>query len=272
MVEASQTDLLQIIMNLVVNGIDAHEGMPGEVRVLAKRPGLAPADGGYILGTPNPDWDYAAIVVEDTGKGMSEDVRKSVMEPYFTTKGNAGTGLGLAIVASIIADNEALLELDTEPGRGTKFVVWWPASSTDAGTSPRRVQTAKPKRNAPILVVDDVPEVAAAIASYLSGEGYEVAETNTPEIAAETIEEDPDAWACLITDYDMPEMTGGDLIARLRQTAPDLPLIVVSALARRLTDRRLADATAVLQKPVDRDKLLAVVRLATATDQETGDD
>jgi CheY-like chemotaxis protein len=112
-------------------------------------------------------------------------------------------------------------------------------------------------------VLDDVPDVATAIATVLSDGGYEVAETNAPEIAIETIEEDPDGWACLITDYDMPEMNGGDLIARLEQTVPDLPVIVVSALARRLTDRRLSNAVAVLQKPVNKDKLLAAVLEAT---------
>jgi FixJ family two-component response regulator len=82
-------------------------------------------------------------------------------------------------------------------------------------------------------------------------------------VAIETIEEDPDAWACLITDYDMPEMTGGALITHLSRTAPEVPVIVVSALARRLTDKALTNAIAVLQKPVNKDKLLEAVRRAT---------
>ncbi len=269
MVEASQTDILQVVMNLVVNGIDAHEGAPGEVRVSVRR-GAPDADAHIVVGTPEPGCTYAAIMVEDAGKGMAPETLAKVLEPYFTTKGNSGTGLGLAIVGSIIADNDAVLQVDTELGRGTVFTVWWPVASADEHVSQRPVSRGLPRTHLPILVLDDVPDVAAAIASELTTAGYEVAETNDPEVALETIAEDPDGWACLVTDYDMPGMTGGDLIGQLELAAPDLPVIVVSALARRLTDKRLATATAVLQKPVNRDKLLAAVRSATTAAQPSG--
>ncbi len=269
-VEASQTDLLQVVMNLVVNGIDAHEGMPGEVRVSVCRGAPGSERGQFIIGVPRADQSYAGIVIEDAGKGMSDDVLASVLEPYFTTKGNMGTGLGLAIIGSILSDNDALLEVQSEEGRGTKFTVWWPISSARTQKRRRLSRTEPARVDLPILVLDDVPDVAAAIAADLSSEGYEVAETNAPDVALETIEEDPDAWACLITDYDMPVMNGGDLIAQLEETAPDLPVIVVSALARRLTDKRLSNATAVLQKPVNKDKLLEAVRAATTTAYVSG--
>ena len=270
MVQASQTDLLQVVMNLVVNGIDAHEGLPGEVRVSVYRGTPTNDTRQFIVGVPHDDRSYAAIIVEDAGKGMSEEILQNVMEPYFTTKGNFGTGLGLSIIGSILNDNDALLEVDSEAGRGTKFTVWWPISSKERFSKRRQSQSEKARAGLPILVLDDVPDVAAAIASDLSSSGFEVAETNSPGVAIETIEEDPEAWACIITDYDMPEMNGGDLIEHLAATAPDLPVIVVSALARRLTDKRLSRATAVLQKPVNKDKLLAAVRTATTSALASG--
>ena len=97
-----------------------------------------------------------------------------------------------------------------------------------------------------------------------------MAEANDPDVALDTLAEDPDGWACLVSDYDMPGMNGGDLIAALEHAAPGLPVIIVSALARRLTDKRLASATAVLQKPVNKDKLLAAVRTATTTAHMSG--
>ena len=269
-IEASQTDILQVVMNLVVNGIDAHEGMPGEVRVSVRRGEPNLEDDRLVVGTFE-DRAYAAIVVEDAGAGMTNDTIDRLLEPYFTTKGNRGTGLGLSIVASIIADNDALLTVDTQPDRGTKFTVWWPLPVAQPDLTRKRTAKISARTNSPILILDDVPDVAAAIASHLSSEGLEVAETDDPAVTLETIEEDPDAWACLITDYDMPGMTGGDLIEALAQVAPDLPIIVVSALARRLTDRRLSGAVAVLQKPVNKDKLLEAVRTATQMPNE-GDD
>ena len=262
-VEASQTDVLQVVMNLVINGVDAHEGMPGEVRVSVHRGAPKPGNR-FVVGNARSERTYAAIVIEDAGKGMTDEVLSSVFEPYFTTKGNAGTGLGLAIVGSILAENEALLEVDSEVNRGTTFTVWWPVL-TSVTTSKRPKSLSQQRSDLPILVLDDAPEVAEAIGRELSSAGYEVAETNFPEDALETIAEDSEGWACLITDYDMPGMTGGDLIARLEETAPDLPVIVVSALARRLTDKRIGRAVAVLQKPVNKDKLLEAVRTATTT-------
>ena len=268
-VEASQTDLLQIVMNLVVNGIDALNGMGGEVRVTLREPTSPPDDARFIVGSHVAGRSYAGIDVEDTGNGMSPDTVQQILEPYFTTKGNIGTGLGLSIVSSIIADNDGLLEIDTKEGVGTRLTVWWPIERGEmAHPSPQRVVRAN-RAHLPVLVLDDAPEVAASVASKLADANYEVAETSDPEIALEAILENPANWGCLITDYDMPGLTGGDLIERLALVAPDLPIIVVSALARRLNDRRLAGASSVLQKPVRGDTLLAAVREATGASDLT---
>jgi FixJ family two-component response regulator len=122
----------------------------------------------------------------------------------------------------------------------------------------------------PVLVLDDVAEVAASHAATLARAGFEVAELDDPALALEAVAEDPDGWGCLVSDYDMPGLTGGDLIERLEDLAPGLPVVVVSALARRLTDRRLARAGAVLQKPLSADRLVAAVRDATGARRVEG--
>jgi len=112
------------------------------------------------------------------------------------------------------------------------------------------------------MVVDDQVEVAAAIAADLTAAGFEVAETSDPEAALEAILEDSASWGAVITDYDMPKLTGGDLVARLSKDVPDLPVIVVSALAKRIADVRVRAAAAVLSKPVIADKLIAEIHSA----------
>ncbi|MEL6167491.1 MAG: PAS domain S-box protein [Pseudomonadota bacterium] len=260
--QASQTDVLQVAMNLVVNAIDALGGMPGEVRVTLTHPATRDSHQEPTAGKLQAGRTYAAIAIEDTGTGMSAETVARVFEPYFTTKGNTGTGLGLAIVASIVADTGGCIDVDSAVGRGTKITVWWPTDlpvAADGSTErPRSDRT-----DLPLLILDDAPEVAAALAVVLSEAGFEVAETDDPEFAIETISEDPAGWGCLITDYDMPKLTGGDVVERLSIVAPDLPVIVVSALARRLTDPRLARASNVLQKPVPNDTLISAVREAT---------
>ena len=272
MVEASRTDLLQVVMNLVVNAIDALGGAPGAVTVALDPPGPPPDGAAFAAGTPARGQAYAAISVEDTGEGMAPETVARVLEPYFTTKGNVGTGLGLAIVASIVAEAGGLLGIDSAPGRGTRMTVWWPVGASDrAGPEPARAARGAggARAHLPVLVLDDVAEVAASHAAILAAAGFEVAELDDPETALEAIAEDPDGWGCLVSDYDMPGLSGGDVIARLAAVAPGLPVIVVSALARRLTDARLSRAEAVLRKPISADRLVAAVRGATgATDEE----
>jgi PAS domain S-box-containing protein len=269
-VEASRTDLLQVVMNLVVNAADALGGAPGAVRVTLAPPGPAPAGRTFAVGTPEAGRDYAAIAVEDTGEGMSQETVARVLEPYFTTKGNVGTGLGLAIVATIVAEAGGLLSIDSERGRGTRMTVLWPVGARPEPGPARGLPRDGARAHLPVLVLDDVAEVAASHAATLARAGFEVAELDDPALALEAVAEDPDGWGCLVSDYDMPGLTGGDLIERLEDLAPGLPVVVVSALARRLTDRRLARAGAVLQKPLSADRLVAAVRDATGARRVEG--
>ena len=265
LVTASQTDILQVAMNLVVNAVGAIGEMPGEVRVGLRGPLFPDPTTRFATGTPRPGARYAAIDVEDTGSGMSEELIAKVLEPYFTTKGNLGTGLGLAIVVSVLGDAGGLLEIDSTPGRGTRMTAWWPLDpETDA---PKPVRSPVERRtHLPVLVLDDATEVANSHAAALSAAGLEVAATDDAEAALEILAEDPEGWGCLVTDYDMPGLTGGDVIARLERLAPDLPVIVVSALARRLTDTRLYRASNLLQKPLQGDTLVEAVRRAMGED------
>lgn len=261
-VMASRTDLLQAVMNLVVNGIDALEGEPGDITVTLGDPVVPDKTAHFVVGTLVDGQSYAPIKISDTGAGMSEDVRTKVLEPYFTTKGNAGSGLGLAIVVSTIKANGCLLTLDTAVGKGTTFTIHWPV----ADPMPRRRTPSKAlqanRHGLPLLIVDDQVEVASALGAALTAEGFEVAETTDPETAIETVLEDRTGWGCVISDYDMPQVNGGDLVARLAREAPEVPVIIISALARRLNDTRLKSASAVLSKPIQTDTLVATINKA----------
>ncbi len=268
LIKASRTDVLQTVMNLVVNGLDALDGKRGEVEVALHPPAPVNTEDPFCVGTPVGGQSYAGIVVRDSGAGMSPEVRDKVLEPYFTTKGNEGTGLGLAIVVSTLQANNCLLRLDTAPGKGATFTIFWPVDSTKARPKRPQSKTVKDRRGLPILIIDDQEDVAHAIGVMLSNAGFEVAETCDPEAAIETILEDQDAWGCVISDYDMPAMTGGDVVARLAQDAPDIPVIIVSALARRMTDPRTEAAHAILSKPVQVDALVAALNTAMAADDQ----
>ena len=113
-------------------------------------------------------------------------------------------------------------------------------------------------------MVDDDPNVAAVIATYLEAQGVEIAICEDPRDAIEAVAEDPDSWSALITDYDMPIMNGGALTEEIKAKAPDLPVFVVTALAKRLSDPRLTQGqtAGIFAKPVDLEALSRALAVA----------
>lgn len=261
-INASRTDLLQCVMNLVVNGIDALDDGLGRVKVTLGAPIQPSASTDFLIGTAIEGKRYATIEVADTGVGMPPEVVSSILEPYFTTKGNSGSGLGLAIVVSTLKANGCLLTLQSQANEGTTFTVYWPVDDVAAERNLNRPKSETVRKGLPILIVDDQEDVAATLGAELMAAGFEVAETTDPEAAIETVLEDPDSWGCVISDYDMPKINGGDLVERLLHDAPSVPVIVVSALARRLSDKRVDSAHAVLSKPFQMAKLIATLNSA----------
>jgi CheY-like chemotaxis protein len=112
-----------------------------------------------------------------------------------------------------------------------------------------------------ILVVDDQPEVLAVLTAFLEAAGAEVAPATDPADVVEALRDDPGAWDLLVTDFDMPGMTGAELADAARRLVPGLPVILVTALAG-VAGRHGSAFAAVLGKPVDRDALVSSAEAA----------
>ncbi len=258
MAEADATALLQVILNLAINARDAMEGRPGAIA-------LALADGtaGAVAGTPRvgrlrPGARYATIRVADTGSGMPEDALDRIFRPYYSTKGAAGTGLGLAVVASLVRAAEGALAVGSAPGKGTTFEVFWPLdglASAPGVVGPDRAADAAALSGATVLVCDDDEAVAQVIAAVLERAGAEAATSVHPADALAAVRADPDGWSLVVTDYDMPEMTGEALARAVHRVAPRLPVLLVSALP--IGERARGAFAATLAKPVEPAALLA---------------
>ncbi len=278
--EGDAGTLNQIVLNLVLNAVDAMPEGGGRIEVSAAlvepdRP-LELAQGMLSAGRR-----YACIRVADTGAGIAPATQARIFAPHFTTKGARGTGLGLAMVALQTRAAGGGVDVESRPGAGTTFTVYWPARAL----CPPGAEDAAPAPEADlsgmtVLVVDDDVQVGEVLHAYLESCGAEVAFCEAPDIAAEAIESDPESWSALVTDYDMPGLSGGALIERIRPAAPDLPVFLVTALARRITDPRVQPGRvhAVIAKPVDLGDLarrLAQLRGARDTgakDKGTRDD
>ncbi|MGF1660103.1 MAG: ATP-binding protein [Rubrimonas sp.] len=251
------TDVLQVALNLALNARDAVAGLGGAVRASL---GAAPAqalEGPCRLGALQRGRAYARLVVADDGIGMDAAEAARIFEPYFTTKGVAGTGLGLPVVAGVLAAYGAALRLETALGEGAAFTIFWPLDDS-AG--------AADLTGLAVIAVDDDPQALAAIAAALEAHGAEVAPCEHPEDALAAISEAPDAWAALVTDHDMPGMTGAELARAARRAAPGLPVALCTGLepSRALAADAAALFDAVLRKPVDGATLAEALAAACA--------
>jgi CheY-like chemotaxis protein len=194
------------------------------------------------------------IEVSDTGVGMPESVQAEIFEPFFTTKGSGGTGLGLATVREIVNRNGGTIDVRSTVGRGTTFEIRLPWTDSAMAEASGPVHTpVKAGRGEAVLVVEDDGAVCEATRRLLGGAGYAVQGVRSAEDALETLAST--RTQLVITDIDLPGMSGIDLAQRL----PSLPVVLTSgraADATRLENRRF------LSKPYSADDLLRCVREA----------
>ncbi len=253
-------ELGQVLVNLVLNARDAIGETGGRIAVSTEHIRSRSKER-ISVGELLSSQAYVRIDVTDTGVGIPADRLDTVFEPYFSTKGHKGTGLGLAMVSLQVQGIGGAVGIVSTADKGTTVSVYWPVAQLEAhqdlgAQSPKHDLTGQT-----VIVVDDDADVATVAAKYLEAQGAEVAISIDPRDALEALEEDPEAWSAVITDYDMPELTGGDLAERVKRTRPDIPVILMTALARRLTDPRINDGTidAVLPKPTNLNHLSSLL-------------
>ncbi|MEM6308167.1 MAG: hybrid sensor histidine kinase/response regulator, partial [Pseudomonadota bacterium] len=167
------------------------------------------------------------------------------------------TGLGLATAAMQVQSVGGAIALTSAPGQGTLFQIYWPLHRRGGTETNKPLAADHNLRDMMIIVIDDDPDVSSVIGSYLEACGAEVAICEDPRDGIEAVKEDPSAWSAVITDYDMPIMNGGAVVEQLRHISKDLPIFVVTALARRLSDPRIIDGQTqgIFSKPVELEAL-----------------
>ena len=260
---ADHTDLVQIVLNLGINARDALAAGPNEIRLSLSVPGTAapvrPPDVGHL----RDGVDHAVLRIEDTGGGVDPATRARMFEAHFTSKGKKGSGLGLAIVSGILRDNGAAMWFDTEIAKGSCATICWPLTP-DATAAPGPAPTPADRETKAgrldgleILVVDDAEDSCAVLAAMLEAAGAGVATATDPAEALDALVSDPAHWSALVTDHDMPGMSGSALVRAARGAGVEVPALLVSAMVEAAPDATLFDA--VLTKPVSRDRLVGAI-------------
>jgi CheY-like chemotaxis protein len=189
---------------------------------------------------------------------MNAEVLARATEPFFTTKGpGQGTGLGLAQVYGTIKQIGGDMIITSEPGQGTTVDLYLPKAAAVPSLEEARQPTelAGPMSRARVLVVDDDPQVRMATAAMLTELGYEVVEGDSARAGLDHLAVANKPFDLILADYAMPGMTGGELVAQLRQIAPNLRSLLISGYAESVPD----GSGPVLRKPFTVSELRAAV-------------
>lgn len=273
MLLTDDTELNQVLLNLVLNARDSLRlGEPGWIKLEARTGAIEPPAGTLAIGSL-PTGPAVMIRVSDTGCGINPQEVSQIFEPFFTRKGEAGTGLGLTVVAGIIASNGGALAIESWPGAGTIFELYWPMQSQagDADKSqPEWDLKAAGLAGKTVLVVDDSPTVVDTLVAMLEDVGAEAGPCLDGKDAVAAIRDDPQAWDLVITDYDMPGMNGADFARAARRLRPDLPILLLTALPRihKLHQKQVGLFDGVLGKPATTAQLSAAAGAALLAARE----
>jgi PAS domain S-box-containing protein len=221
------THVEQVLLNLCVNARDA---MPdGGTLTLA----VANAEVGEEFIASHP-WAaagrYVAVTVRDTGSGMDAETLSHIFEPFFTTKAvGRGTGLGLATAYGLVKQHGGVIDVASEPGRGSAFTIYLPqVEAPRSAPAPTRQAESLHGRGERVLVVEDQAELRRLLARTLEEFGYRAGEAADGAEALARIGAGPPPYDLILTDLVMPTMGGLDLYRRVRAEHHRLPLLISS--------------------------------------------
>ena len=257
-VRANAAQVRQVVMNLVMNASEALGANGGTITVATDRAG-----------------DYLRLEVSDTGCGMTDEVRARVFDPYFTTK-FAGRGLGLAAVQGIIRRHQGSINIMSTPGRGTRCEVLLPAgrqAAEEAPSAPAHVsESANPRAQGTILIVEDESSLRIPIAAILRRRGYCVLETGNGAGALAVVRERTGEVDAVLLDMTLPDSSGADILPELRRMQPDIRVILTTAYSQETIRTALGGLQpwGFIRKPYRSSELVELLQRACARSQVPG--
>jgi signal transduction histidine kinase/CheY-like chemotaxis protein/putative methionine-R-sulfoxide reductase with GAF domain len=239
-------ELREVLTNLILNAVDA---MP---------------EGGRLRLSSSVDDAEVEARIDDTGVGMTEEVRQKLFDPFFTTKGPKGTGLGLSITYGIVNRHDGRIIVESAPGRGSSFRLRFPRRAVLGNAEAAAPQPESgPVRSLHCLVVDDEDEVASTLADLLEARGHQAVVVTKSTEALRRVA--ATRFDIVFTDLAMPDMSGWQLARAIKAAAPSLPVVLITGFGVELSPEqcRANDVDGVLAKPVALDTLLALAARLT---------
>lgn len=206
---ADPSKLREIITNLIFNSCDAMQETAGKITLSTRS-----ASG------------FVEIRVEDTGPGMTPEVKARCLEPLYSTKGPDGTGLGLSIVSAVVQSFGGKVLIESEPGEGTVVSLYLRRAEISELPEPSCHRSISEQRPVRVLVVDDEPVISRLLTKQLSSLGHKASSLTNPLDVTKVMETE---WIDLVlTDRSMPEMSGDNLAKLVKALNPETKVLMAT--------------------------------------------
>ena len=268
MVLADPGQVHQIIMNLCTNAVYAMEEDKGRLfigleqvivdkNLAATLPGLQPGD-------------FIQIKIRDTGTGIPDEIIDQIFDPFFTTKPNGkGTGLGLSVVHGILKNHGGAVKVYSEPEKGTTFNIFLPVFNADEPLETHE-ENLLPTGLETILFIDDETDLVEVLKAGIESLGYTVKGFSDSNAAWDHFKTDPDKFDLVITDKNMPGMTGIQLAEKISALRPGIPIIMCTGFldTHCVEQAKLKGIFHVINKPVFIKELAVTIHQALGSRQK----
>ena len=274
-VECDPGQIHQVIMNLGTNSAHAMSARGGVITLEVKA--VWP---GETLRERHPQVSAShrvCLTIRDEGCGMEPAVLKRIFEPFYTTKEfGQGTGLGLAMVHTIMKSHNGAIVVESEPGKGTTFSLYFPAASTVSASAAVVPRTTRRSGIVPfgngrsLMLVDDEDTVLNIGSNLLRRLGFVPMAYTFPKEALKAFELDPAAICAVISDLTMPEMTGLELSRQILARRPDVPIIITTGYLHSDAQKNAQESgvQCVVTKPFDVKELISKIRMVLNEPEE----
>ena len=259
---ADPTQINQVVLNLCTNAFHALRSTGGVIEVGVDHAELD-KDDAYLLGLA--PGEYVRLTFKDNGPGIPPNILDKIFDPFFTTKDKTeGTGLGLAVVHGIVRSHKGGLHVTPRTGGGTVFTLYLPKSEAPSNDRPASLGNA-PAAGAHVLFVEDDEDQLQSTPRLLEAMGCRVTAQGVPENAVELVADGNHGFDLVITDYDMPGLSGTQLAERVAHSEPDLPIILISGREdAAMAAENLPNIRRVIIKPYDKHDLSEAINSVLA--------
>ncbi len=249
----------QVVMNLCVNARDAmNDG--GRLSIVTETAVFRKID--PLVADGASPGDYVKLVVSDSGAGMDKDVIPRIFDPFFTTKDiGQGSGLGLSVVYGIVKGHDGFITVNSHPGHGSKFNVFFPVSGKPE-TMDESTPAALHGRGELIFVIDDEKDIRSFIGEVLQNYGYRVLLAANGEEAVGMYRNHSQGIALVILDMVMPGMSGEETFLKMKEINLGILALLSTGFSQdgRVREILSKGVKGFIQKPYDYNQLLAKIR------------